>query len=70
MANARQVCQAGRNLLKGIVPSEGYQRRMGGLYRVGESGTRADAGACRAIESPLETSYNRQVWPRSGTERR
>jgi len=61
MAKARQACQVGRDRLKGTVPSGGYRRRMGGLYRVDGSGASQDPATGCSIETPVETSYNRPV---------
>lgn len=58
MAKGRQACQLDGERIEGTIPSGGYQRRMGGLYRVGVSGAREDLAAGRSIETPLETSYN------------
>src|SRR6185437_16801228 len=65
MANARQAWWLSRDRFEGMVPSGIDQRRMGGLYRVDGSGANEDPAIDRSIETPLETSYNCPVWPRS-----
>ena len=65
MANARQAWWLSRDRFEGMVPSGIDQRRMGGLYRVDGSGASEDPAIDRSIETPLETSYNCPVCPRS-----
>lgn len=65
MVKTRQASWLSWDRFKRMVPSGVDQRRMGGLYRVDGSGASEEPAIDRSIETPLETSYNCPVWPRS-----